>query len=313
MYPLRTIVRALVAATVPVALTVAAACSDANGPNAGAKTNLALNVATLSATSIADLVGLRALAPTFDRRITSPGGAHTLVITRAAVSLSRLELQSATTTACDDNDEKDNDGRLVLANDHGSGGNGSDDGNGDNGGNGNDDRCARLETGPMLVELPVDNSVVSMLSLQIPGGTYSGLEAKVHAVQSSDSGGAAFLTAHPDFANVSVRVEGTFDGHSFVYTGSTNANLELQFDPPLTVGSAPTSLTVHVSIDRWFTDRNGKLIDPSTATGNGDNASLVADNIRRSFHAFEDRDRHGDDGHGNDGFDDEAGHDGGDR
>jgi len=70
---------------------------------------------------------------------------------------------------------------------------------------------------------------------------------------------------------------------------------------------------VHVSIDRWFTDRNGELIDPSTANDNGDSASLVADNIRRSFHAFEDRDRHGDDGHGNDGFDDGPNHDGGDH
>jgi hypothetical protein len=306
MHLIRSIVRALVPATAAVAIVYAAACSDANGPNGKANANLTLNVATLSASSIADLVGARAMAPSFDRHITTPGGAHVLVITRAAVSFSRLELAATDSAACDDDanddDANDNDGRLVAAEEHG-----SDDGNGA------DDRCEQLETGPMLVELPVDNSVVSMLSLQIPAGTYAGLEARIHTVQRSDSGGTAFLASHPEFANASVRVEGTFDGHPFNYTGTSNARLELHFDPPLAVGSTPTNLTVHVSIDRWFTDRNGALIDPSTANGNGDNASLVADNIQRSFHAFEDHDRHGDDGHGDDGFDDGQQHDGGDH
>lgn len=266
-----------------VALTAVAACSDANGPNGKKDATLTLDIATLSATSIADLVGARAMAPSFDRHISTPGSTHALIITRASVTLSRLELAIADSAACAD------DGNSVG------------------------DRCEQLETGPMLVELPVDNSVVSMLSLQIPAGTYHGIEARIHPVQRSDSGGSAFLVAHPEFANASVRVEGTFDGHQFVYTGRTDAKLELRFDPPLAVGSAPTNLTVHVSIDRWFTDRDGTLIDPATANDNGDNASLVADNIRRSFHAFEDRDRHGDDGHGNDGFDDGPNHDGGDH
>jgi len=301
MPSLRSIVRALVSATVVVAVAFAAACSDANGPNGKANANLTLNIATLSAASIADMVGARAMAPSFDRHVTTPGGAHVLVITRAAVTLSRLELSTVDSAACDD-DAEDHDARLVAAEEHG-----SDDGNSA------DDRCEQLETGPMLVELPVDNSVVSMLSLQIPPGNYEGLEARIHTVQRSDSGGAAFLAAHPEFANASVRVEGTFDGNPFTYTGSDNARLELRFDPPLAVGSTPTNLTVHVSIDRWFTDRDGALIDPSTANANGVNASLVADNIRRSFHAFEDRDRHGDDGHGDDGFDDGQNHDGGDH
>jgi hypothetical protein len=301
MHLLRSIIRALVPATVVVAVAFAEACSDANGPNGKASANLTLDIATLSATSIAELVGARAMAPSFDRHVTTPGSAHVLVITRAALSLSRLELSTVDSAACDD-DAEDHDGRLVAAEEHG-----SDDGNSA------DDRCEQLETGPMLVELPVDNSVVSMLSLQIPAGSYAGLEARIHTVQRSDSGGAAFLSAHPEFANASVRVEGTFDGQPFIYTGSNNAKLELRFDPPLAVGSAPTNLTVHVSIDRWFTDRDGALIDPSTANGNGDNASLVADNIRRSFHAFEDRDRNGDDGHGNDGFDDGPSNDGGDH
>ncbi|MBK5187689.1 MAG: hypothetical protein JJD97_05550 [Gemmatimonadaceae bacterium] len=251
------------------------ACSDANGPGGGTGNNLSIAVATLSAAGSAKVAGAGAPAPSSDRHVTSPGSVHTLVITRAAVSLTRLELATVDSAGC-------------AADDHPEG---------------NDDRCHQLETGPLIVELPTDNSVVSVLSLQLPPGTYRSLEARIRAVQAADPGGAAFLSSHPDFANASVRVEGTFDGTPFVYSGRANASLELTFDPPLTVGASATALTVHVSIDRWFTDRNGNLIDPATANAGGANESLVNDNVRRSFHAFEDNEHRGDDGHGNDGFD----------
>jgi hypothetical protein len=273
MHLLRSFIRALASATMLGAGLLIVACSDSNGPRPSAGTNLSLAIATLSAASVGQVVASRAMAPSFDRRVTTPGSTHVLVITRAAVSLSRLELATTDVAACASDDRS-----------------------------GSDDECQELETGPMLVELPVDNSVVSMLSLQIPAGTYRGLEAKIHAVQPSDAGGAAFIAAHSEFNGASVRVEGTFDGRPFVYTGAANAELELEFEPPLAVGAAPTTLTVHVSIDRWFTDRNGELIDPASANAGGVNASLVTDNIHRSFHAFEDHDRRGDDGHGDDGF-----------
>jgi hypothetical protein len=79
----------------------------------------------------------------------------------------------------------------------------------------------------------------------------------------------------------------------------------------VTVGSTATTVTVHVSIDRWFADGSGNLVDPATANAGGANEQLVRDNVRRSFHAFEDNEHHGDDGHGDDGFDDGSGHDGG--
>ena len=77
-----------------------------------------------------------------------------------------------------------------------------------------------------------------MLTLQLPAGTYRALEAKISPVATSDAGGAAFLSAHPEFANASVRVEGTFDGTPFVYSGSPNASLELGFihRSPLALG-----------------------------------------------------------------------------
>jgi hypothetical protein len=260
--------------------TFIAACSDANGPGNGSGTTLSIAVATLTA-GAGSIVGAGAPTVSLERHVTSPGGAHTLVITNAAVSLTRLELATVDSAGCAEDDHPEHD----------------------------DDRCHELETGPMLVDLPTDNSVVSVLTLQLPAGTYKALEAKIRPVRSDDNGGSAFLTAHPNFANASVRVEGTFDGTPFTYVGSPNASLELSFNPPLTVGSSATALTVHVSIDRWFSDRSGNLIDPATANAGGANEQLVRDNVRRSFHAFEDNEHHGDDGHGDDGFDDGPGDD----
>jgi hypothetical protein len=283
MFSPRSIARVLLPACVLGASTVVGACSDSNGPGNGSGTNLSIAVATLTAGSAGRIVAPGVPTVSLERHVTTPGGTHTLVINSAAISLSRIELATVDSAGCAEDDHPEHD----------------------------DDRCHELDTGAMLVDLPTDNSVVSVLSLQLPAGTYHALEAKIRPVRTDDNGGSAFLSAHPEFANASVRVDGTFDGTPFTYTGSPNASLELSFDPPITVGSTATTVTVHVSIDRWFMDRDGNLINPATANAGGANEQLVRDNVRRSFHAFEDNEHHGDDGHGDDGFDDGAGHDGG--
>jgi hypothetical protein len=284
MFSPRSIARVLLPACALGASTLLGACGDSSGPGNGSGTNLSIAVATLTSSSAGRIAGSGAPTVSLERHVTSPGGTHTLVITSAAVSLSRLELATVDSAGCADDDHPEHD----------------------------DDHCHELATGPTLVDLPTDNSVVSVLSLQLPAGTYRALEAKIRPVRTDDSGGSAFLTAHPEFANASVRVEGTFDGTPFTYTGSPNASLELRFDPPITVGSTATTVTVHVSIDRWFADGSGNLVDPATANAGGANEQLVRDNVRRSFHAFEDNEHHGDDGHGDDGFDDGQGDGGGD-
>jgi hypothetical protein len=284
MFSPRSIARVLLPACALGASTLLGACGDSSGPGNGSGTNLSIAVATLTSSSAGRIAGSGAPAVSLERHVTSPGGTHTLVITSAAVSLSRLELATVDSAGCADDDHPEHD----------------------------DDRCHELATGPTLVDLPTDNSVVSVLSLQLPAGTYRALEAKIRPVRTDDNGGSAFLTAHPEFANASVRVEGTFDGTPFTYTGSPNASLELRFDPPITVGSTATTVTVHVSIDRWFANGSGNLVDPATANAGGANEQLVRDNVRRSFHAFEDNEHHGDDGHGDDGFDDGQGDGGGD-
>src|SRR5665213_1322478 len=179
MRSLRTIARVITPACAIAAVALLAACSDSNGPSNGGSSNLAIAVATLASPPTGRLAGSHGIAPSFDRHVTGTDSAHSLIITRVAITLSRLHVATVDSAGC-------------AADDHPEG---------------NDDRCRELKTGPLLVELPVDNSVISVLSLQLPAGTFRALEAKIRTVQASDSGGAAFLAANPQFANASVRVE----------------------------------------------------------------------------------------------------------
>ena len=238
-------------------------------PLAGASGSL--NVTSLARGSV--------LAPSAAVQIAS--GADTLVITKAQLVLSRLELASTANAGCDDDDSQPG--------------------------------CAEIERSTVLVDLPVDAGVQTLINASIPAGSYSSLEAKLRVPKSGDDAkAAALLAAHPEFAGGNVRVEGTFRGTPFVYTGTVQGRLETQFSAPLVVATDATSLnvTVHVDLSTWFMN-GASLIDPSSGNAGGANESLISANISRSFRAFRDDGRRGEDdgngGHGG-GSDDGPGH-----
>jgi len=279
--------------SLPATLMLAglAACDSSGGsPTTSGSNHLTLSFATASAASAAQLTGAT--------RLMVSAGTDELAIPKAQIVLAKVELNGSATASCET--ESGDDRPLASADDNSSG---SGEGSGH-------DECEGLELTPIVIDLPVDSSVVTGLDVQIPAGTYHALEAKIHVVRSDDEGGAAFLAAHPELRGASVRIEGTFNGSPFTFVGQPEAKLELIFNPPLVVGSSPAHVTVHADLGRWFTDGNGALIDPSTAASGEPNASTVDDNIARSFHAFEDEDRDGNDDHGRDGNGHHGGGDG---
>lgn len=197
--------------------------------------------------------------PSFD--VTVTGGGNTLVITRAQAVLREIELKRVSTDNCPDNSSSD-------------------------------DACEELALGPLLVDLPLTPGVSTPLTVSVPEGQYRELELKVHK-PGDDSRDAAFKAANPAFANISIRVEGTFNGSPFVFTSRLNEELELEFNPPLTVDAAGGNITVQIDIASWFRDSAGAVINPTTANEGGANENSVKDRIKASIRTLEDDDRDG--------------------
>ena len=213
---------------------------------------------------------------------TFTDGTNTLVISSVEVVLRKVELKRA--------DAAEPAGCAMST----SGITASDDGACDDD-NGHGDE---LQAGPALVDLPL-GGIERTFTADVPAGTFDALEFQIHKPSSDgDAADQDFLKAHPDFAGISIRVKGTFNGADFTYTSDLSVGEELRFDPPVVVtAGTPASVTIKLDLDGWFRS-GGTLVDPATGAKGAENESLVRDNIMRSFHAFQDNDEDGmDDGH----------------
>jgi hypothetical protein len=236
--------------------------------------------------------GTRTLSLSFTTRSTSSlrtsagfngdivvGPAGELVLKKIQLVVDRVEISPSATTACVDDQEGDDDKT------------------------GNDSDCEDVARNPLLVNVPVDDAVHTVISVPVPEGTYTKLEAKLEPPSPAT---IAALGAPTDMTGNSVRVEGTYKGTPFVFIAPLRADLEFEFNPPLVVDASTKNATVNVDVTRWFIAPNGSVIDPTSANPGGANAQLVANNIRSSFKAFEDDNENGDDDSG-------EGHSGGDH
>lgn len=250
---------------VAMALAPVACGEDAMGPGsigtAGAGSGtVTLSVGVPAATSSA------AIVPAFPFDIEFSDGASTLTLTRVAIVLRDIELEKQF-DECDDISGSDDDG------------------------------CEEFESGPFILELPLDGAVENAITVSnVPAGTYDELEFKVHKPEDDTSSDFDFLARNPDFRDVSIRVEGDFDGLAFVYETDLNERQEIPLSPPLVVTDG-TSLNITFSVDvaTWFRTPGGLLIDPASANKGQPNEQLVEDNIEASIDIFEDNDRDGHD------------------
>ena len=238
------------------ALLVLAACSDGTGPTTGAGVSLSF---------ASDVTAAGAPAPSlFGGPMAGPitDGVNTLNITRVQVVLREIELERVEVIDCDVEPEPDG--------------------------------CEKFETAPVLIDLPVDGSTSSDVSIVIDPGTYDEVEFDIHEVTSDDS---AFLLANPTMENKSISVEGTYNGVAFAF--ETNLSQEQEFDlmPNLVIGDGDpaTNVTIRFDVSTWFVDGTGSLFNPATASTGQPNESLAEENIKNSIKAFEDKDKDGDD------------------
>lgn len=150
-------------------------------------------------------------------------------------------------------------------------------------------QCEQLDGVPELIDLPVTTGAKSLLSVSVPEGTYTRLDAEIRKPEGSEAAAAAFLAAHPEFKDKSVRVEGTYKGKPFVYSALIKVDLEMRFNPPLVITAASRNITIDADVASWFKDSSGAAMDPSLSG----NAATIEANIRNSFKGFEDNDQDG--------------------
>jgi hypothetical protein len=133
---------------------------------------------------------------------------------------------------------------------------------------------SKFRAGAITLALPLQGGVVTPFTGEIPIGTYRGIEMD-----------ADFL-----------RLRGTYDGQSFDVTVPVNAELELDFNPPLAVteSSDPINVSVKIDVAAWFRDANGNAIDPRQLATNSTVRAEFRNRVRASFRAFEDSDRDAD-------------------
>lgn len=239
-------------------LTLAACSSDVTGSN--------MKTVQLSFTTNASSVAATGIRMSPDITV---GPNNDLVLSKIQVVVDKIELNENEASSCVS--EIENSGS-----DHGEAG----------------QECEDVARDPVLIDIPVDNAAHTVLSVPLTPGTFSKLEAKLEPSRST-----AFDGANPNMAGKSVRVEGTFKGTAFVFTSAVRSSLEMAFNPPLVIDATTTNATVSIDVAKWFLDRNGNVIDPTTATAGTESLSQIEDNIRRSFHAFEDDDHSGEDDH----------------
>ncbi len=251
-----------------LAITVALSACSSDSTNPGGRGTVSLSFATTGTTTTSASV-----SPSAPGVLAMTAVTDSLVITKAQVVLARLELQRSGGTCSSSEVAGDDD-------------------------NNDDGSCAELELAPSIVSLAVNGAVTQALNSSIPAGTYTAFEAKIRVVEAKKAASTAFLAAHPEVKGASVRVEGTFNGKAFTYTGAPKAELEGLFNPPLVADSTGANITIKVDLANWFRTSTGTLVDPATANAGGVNAELVRGNIARSFKAFRDDDRDGRDDRG---------------
>ncbi len=249
--------------TVLGAAVLVSACSDSTGLSGNGTNQVSLSVTTqVGAGPAAASAGMFMLAAAD----TLTDGENELVFTQVELVLREIELERINHDSCDSTAV-------------------------------DDDGCEEFETGPILLDLPLSGQVEQVIAIEADTGTYDEIEFELHKVSNDDPEDAAFRAAYPDMVEKTIRVQGFYNGQPFTYENDINDEQEYDLIPPLVVDEMTTSVNVTVLIDlaAWFVDGSGALVNPQSGNKGGDNESLINENIKHSFEAFEDDDRDGDD------------------
>lgn len=248
--------------TLTAAAIAGAACSE-SGSTAPGQPVVLLSLASQLPGAAAS--GSFALGANQADELTVALGTDVIVITQAELVLREIELERVETVDCDSG-----------------------------GSSGSDDGCEEIVSGPRLFPVPLAPGAAAAIEVTVQPGSYDELEFDIHKPEDDglDPADVAFLSQHPDFARISMRIQGTWNGDPFTYETDLNVEQELDLVPPLTFDAPGThEVVLLVNLSAFFVDAAGTgLVDPDTANKGQPSESLVTENIKRAFEAFENDD-----------------------
>jgi hypothetical protein len=163
------------------------------------------------------------------------------------------------------------------------------------------DQSAEIE-GPILVRLALTgNRLTSPVPTAVPPGTYSVISFDISVPDGGDPEEVEYLRVNPDMRDVSIRINGTYNGQPFSFALDLSGDQEIELVPPLVVTETSVGLDVVVEfdLDEWFRRPGGSLMDPRLICSPDDDSTppgcsptdrtLVEQNIERSIQSYSDR------------------------
>ena len=277
-----------------IALLALTACGDGTGPSSANKVGVGFQLArtsTASSMTAANVEGSAPRVPGTTPTITTSAAGMTitrdgdvLVVTKAQLVVRNVKLKSATAVCSDDDDDDDDDDKSTGKSSNSSGSSSRRD---------DDDDCAEIRAGPFLVNVPVNGADGARVAVAVPAGTYTSIRLWLHKVTGGDSADVAFRQANPDFRDISLRLEGTFNGTPFKFVNDVNAKLTVPLTKPLVIATGGADVTVAIDLSTWFLRSSGGLYSPTAANTPGQVRAQVQNNIRNAFRAFTDKNKDG--------------------
>ncbi len=140
-----------------------------------------------------------------------------------------------------------------------------------------DDGCEEFEAPPFFVDLPLDNAQVTVAAGMITPDTYKELDFEIEDLGDDDfpAGVAEALLAEvrndfPDWpSRASMAFVGEFettsgDLRSFTKYAQAEIEIEMDFNPPITIDAGSADITVTIDPSEWLKAADGSVLDLSS-------------------------------------------------
>jgi len=145
------------------------------------------------------------------------------------------------------------------------------------------DDSADFEVENLIVNLPLDGSIIELTSQNIPEGFYDEFEMEIEHDDDANTINDPDFIKEGDDDGYSMVIKGSYNGEAFMFRTETDFEIEMDLNPPLEISETSGSPSVAINIDPagWFVDASGNALDPNDPA----NKEIIEDNIEKSFDA----------------------------